>query len=106
MHAHSQKSAEDKTNYLVVYFLNCMHSYFYTKDYSYYYHYFSLYIVTASTSDHHDLHNTKQEKDGHIAQLTHKLQSVTRERKKSQEIIITLQTRLQEYKKQLLKTKG
>ena len=67
---------------------------------------FSLIIVTASTSDHHDLYSTKQEKDRHIVQLTHKLQSVTREKEESQEIITTLQTKLQKYKKQLLKTTG
>ena len=68
---------------------------------------FSLIIVTASTSGHHDLHGTKQEeKDRHITQLTHKLQSVPKEMKESQEIITTLQTKLQEYKQQLLKTTG
>ena len=41
-----------------------------------------------------------------IAQLTSKLESVTREKEESQEIITTLQTKLQEYKQQLLKTKG
>ena len=60
-------------------------------------------IVPVSTSDDYDLHSTEQEKDRDIAQLTHKLQSVTRE---SQEIITTLQTKLQEYKQQLLKTTG
>ena len=67
---------------------------------------FSLIIVTASTSDHYDLHSTEQEKDRHIAQLTRKLQFVTREKEESQEIITTLQTKLQEYKQQLLKTTG
>ena len=67
---------------------------------------FSLIIVTASTSDHHDVHNTKQEKDRHIAQLTHKLQFITKEKEESQEIITTLQTKLQKYKQKLLKTTG
>ena len=68
--------------------------------------YFSLIIVTDSTSDDHDLHSTEQEKDRHIAQLTRKLQSVSREKEESQEIITTLQTKLQEYKQQLLETTG
>ena len=63
-------------------------------------------IVTASTSDHHNLYGAKQEKDRHIAQLTRQLQSVTREKEESQEIITTLQTKLQDYKQQLLKTTG
>ena len=41
-----------------------------------------------------------------IDQHNHKLQSVTREKEESQEIITTLQTKLHEYKQQLLKTKG
>ena len=68
--------------------------------------FFSLIIDTASTSGHHDLHSTKEEKDRYISQLTHKLQFVTREKEESQEIITTLQTKLQEYKQQLLKTTG
>ena len=64
-------------------------------------------IVNASTSDDHDLHSTKQEeKDRHIVQLNHKLQSITKEKDESQENILTLQTKLQEYKQQLLKTTG
>ena len=63
-------------------------------------------IVNAYTSGHHDLHSTEQEKDRHIAQLTRKLQSVSREKEESQEIITTLQTKLQEYKQQLLETTG
>ena len=65
---------------------------------------FSLIIATVSTRDDHDLHGTKQERD--IAQLTRKLQSVTKEKEESQEIITTLQTKLQEYKQQLLKNTG
>ena len=64
---------------------------------------FSLIIVPASTSDDHELHSTKQEKDRHIAQLNRKLQSITKEKEES---ILTLQTKLQEYKQQLLKTTG
>ena len=64
--------------------------------------YFSLIIVTATSSDH-DLHNTIQEKDNHIAQLNHELEIITREK---EDIITTLQTKLQEYKQQLLKTTG
>ena len=60
-------------------------------------------IATVSTSGDHDLYSTKQEKDRHIAQLTRKLESVTREK---EEIITKLQAKLQEYKQQLLKTKG
>ena len=63
--------------------------------------YFLLIIVTASTSHHHDLYySTKQEKDRHTAQLTHKLQSVTREKVESQK------TKHHEYEQQLLKTTG
>ena len=68
--------------------------------------FFSLIIDTASTSGHHDLHSTKQEKGRHIAQFTHKLQFDTKEKEDSQEIITRLQIKLQEYKQQLLKTTG
>ena len=71
--------------------------------------YFSLTIsslITIGTASDHDLHGRKQEKDKHTAQLTRKLQSVTREKEESQEIIKTLQTKLQEYKQQLLETTG
>ena len=68
--------------------------------------FFSLIIDTVSTSGHHDLHSTKQKKDRQIAHLNHKLQSVTREKEESQEVLTTLQTKLQEYKQQLLKTTG
>ena len=63
-------------------------------------------IVTASTSDHHDLHGTEQDKDRHIAQLTRKQQSVIKEKEESQKIMTTLQTKLQEYEKQLQTTTG
>ena len=42
------------------------------------------------------------EKDSYIAQLTRKLHTVTKEKEKKEEIIITLQTQLQEYKQQNL----
>ena len=42
------------------------------------------------------------EKDSYIAQLTRKLQTVTKEKEKKEEIITTLQTQLQEYKQQTL----
>ena len=45
-------------------------------------------IATVSTSGDHDLYRTKQEKDRHIAQLTRKLQSVTREIEESQKMLI------------------
>ena len=68
--------------------------------------FFSLIIDTTSTSGHHDLHSTEQEKGRHIVQFTHKLQSDTKEKEESQEIITTFQTKLQEHKQQLLKTTG
>ena len=63
-------------------------------------------LITIGTASHHDLHSTKQEKDKHLVQLTHQLEAVSREKEESQEIITTLQTKLQEYKQQLLKTTG
>ena len=97
----AKKPVSDKTSHLVFYFTFIPNTILFLILFV-----FSLIIVTASTNDDHDLHNTKQEKDRHIAQLTRKLQSVTREKEDSQEIIITLQTELQEYKQQLLKTTG
>ena len=63
-------------------------------------------LLIIGTASHHDLDNTKHEKDRHIAQLNRKLQSVTREKEESEEIVTTLQTKLQQYKQQLLKTTG
>ena len=51
------------------------------------------------TTSHLDL---VHEKDSYIAQLTRKLQTVTKEKEKKEEIITTLQTQLQEYKQQNL----
>ena len=102
--------AGNETNHIVIFYNICGHwlKLLYVCVYVYQTNIiiFSLIIVTASTSDHHDLYNTKQEKDRYIVQLTHELQSVTREKKESQEIITTLQAKLQEYKQQVVKTKG
>ena len=58
--------------------------------------FYYVYIVVPTTTSHLDL---VHEKDSYIAQLTRKLQTVTKEK---EEIITTLQTQLQEYKQQNL----
>ena len=55
-----------------------------------------FYIIVRTTTSHLDLIH---EKDSYIAQLTCKLQTVTKEK---EEMITTLQTQLQEYKQQNL----
>ena len=102
--------AGNETNHIVIFYNICGHwlPLLYVCVYVYQTNIiiFSLIIVTASTSDRYDVHSTKQEKDIHITHLTHKLQSVTREKEESQEIITTLQTKLHEYKQHFLKTTG
>ena len=65
-----------------------------------------LIIGTATSSDHHSLHCMIQKEDRHIAELTHQLEVVTREKNESHEVVTKLRTKLQECKQQLLKTTG
>ena len=58
-----------------------------------------FYIIVPITTSHLDL---VCERDSYIAQLTHKLSTIIKEKAKKEEMITILQTQLQEYKQQNL----
>ena len=58
-----------------------------------------FYIIVPTITSHLEL---VHEKERYIAQLTRKLHTVIKEKERKEEIIITLQRQVQEYKQQKL----